>query len=275
MLEWMRTDPIAFFRFMLYRAPAVLIALTLHEISHGYTAWLCGDSTAHDAGRLSLNPFRHLSLLGTLMMFTVGMGWAKPVPVSPANYRHGKRDDFLVSAAGVAMNFILFSISTALSIWINEKAWYPQLFELGYPLTTKTDFLSFSGLNFAQILYGDTNILVREAGNGYFSAISMAEFLQTPWLLHLQRFLYQFSLCNLGMCIFNLLPFPPLDGFHVFNDILLGGRLRLNAQAFRVSMLALLILMNMTSFISRLISFVTHTVQSGILMFFLILFRLA
>ena len=106
MLDWMRTDPLGFFTFMLYRAPAVLIALTLHEISHGYVAYLCGDRTAKDMGRLSLNPFKHLSLIGTIMMFTVGMGWAKPVPVNPYNYRHGRRDDFFVSIAGVTMNFL-------------------------------------------------------------------------------------------------------------------------------------------------------------------------
>ena len=64
MLEWMRSDPLSFFRFMLYRAPAVLLALILHEIAHGYVAYRCGDPTARDAGRLSLNPLRHLSLIG-------------------------------------------------------------------------------------------------------------------------------------------------------------------------------------------------------------------
>ena len=54
MLEWMRSDPIGFFQFMLYRAPAVLLALILHEIAHGYVAYRCGDPTARDAGRLRL-----------------------------------------------------------------------------------------------------------------------------------------------------------------------------------------------------------------------------
>ena len=265
MLDWMRTDPLGFFTFMLYRAPAVLIALTLHEISHGYVASWCGDSTARDMGRLSLNPFRHLSLIGTLMMFTVGMGWAHPVPVNPNNFRHGRRDDFLVSIAGVSMNFLLFTLATLLTVIVNERLWMPKLFELSQPLATRTDFLSFSGSNFMQIMYSEPYILLRDAGNGYYNVLTAADWMQTPWLIHLQRFLYQFALCNLGMCIFNLLPFPPLDGFHVFNDILLRGKLHLSAQAFRVSMLALLVLMNVTDVFSRFISTVMHFIQSGML----------
>ncbi len=271
----MRSDPVAFFTFMLYRAPAVLIALTLHEISHGYTAWRCGDSTARDLGRLSLNPLKHLSLIGTLLMFTAGMGWARPVPVNPANYRNGRRDDFFVSIAGVTMNFFLFLLATVLTLLINERLWIPQLFQSGYPLTVRKDFLSFSGINFMQILYCDSHIMTQAAGNGYYNAISLADCLQTPWLLHLQRFLYQFSLCNLGMCLFNLLPFPPLDGFHVVNDILLRGRLRLSAQAFRISMLALLVLMNATSFFSNFLSSAICAVQGCTVQTLLRLFHLS
>ena len=275
MLEWMRSDPLGFFRFMLYRAPAVLIALTLHEISHGYIAYLCGDNTAKRMGRLSLNPFKHLSLIGTLMMFTVGMGWAKPVPVNPNNYRHGRRDDFLVSIAGVTMNFLLFTLATMLMIFVNERLWTPEVFSIGADLTTRTDFLSFSGVNFIQIMQNSKYIWAEAAGNGYYNVLDAAKYMQTPWLIHVQRFLYQFSFCNLGMCVFNLLPFPPLDGFHVFNDILLRGRLQLNAQTFRISMLAMLVLMNATDIFSNLISAVTHFIQSGEVHFFLALLGLS
>lgn len=274
MLEWMRTDPLGFFTFMLYRAPAVLIALTLHELSHGYVAYRCGDGTAKQMGRLSLNPLKHLSLIGTIMMFTVGMGWAKPVPVNPANYRHGRRDDFLVSVAGVTMNFLLFALATLLTVIVNERLWLPEVFSLSRPLTTRTDFLSFSGVNFTQIMQSSEYIWVEATGNGYYNVLDAAQYLQTPWLIHVQRFLYQFAFCNLGMCVFNLLPFPPLDGFHVFNDILLRGRLQLNAQTFRVSMLVLLVLMNATDLFSRLISAVTHFIQGGLLRFILSLFGL-
>ena len=275
MLDWMRTDPLGFFTFMLYRAPAVLIALTLHELSHGYVAYLCGDNTAKSMGRLSLNPFKHLSLIGTLMMFTVGMGWAKPVPVNPYNYRHGRRDDFLVSIAGVTMNFILFTLATLLMVLVNEALWKPEVFRMNASLATRTDFLSFSGVNFTQIMQNSKYIWLESAGNGYYNVLDAANYMQTPWLIHLQRFLYQFAFCNLGMCVFNLLPFPPLDGFHVFNDILLHGRLQLSGQAFRVSMLAMLVLMNVTDIFSNLISVVTRFIQGGEVRLFLSLFGLS
>ena len=275
MLDWMRTDPLGFFTFMLYRAPAVLIALTLHELSHGYVAYLCGDNTAKSMGRLSLNPFKHLSLIGTLMMFTVGMGWAKPVPVNPYNYRHGRRDDFLVSIAGVTMNFILFTLATLLMVLVNEALWKPEVFRMNASLATRTDFLSFSGVNFTQIMQSSKYIWLESAGNGYYNVLDAANYMQTPWLIHLQRFLYQFAFCNLGMCVFNLLPFPPLDGFHVFNDILLRGRLQLSGQAFRVSMLAMLVLMNVTDIFSNLISVVTRFIQGGEVRLFLSLFGLS
>ena len=275
MLDWMRTDPLGFFTFMLYRAPAVLIALTLHELSHGYVAYLCGDNTAKFMGRLSLNPFKHLSLIGTLMMFTVGMGWAKPVPVNPYNYRHGRRDDFLVSIAGVTMNFILFTLATLLMVLVNEALWKPEVFRMNASLATRTDFLSFSGVNFTQIMQNSKYIWLESAGNGYYNVLDAANYMQTPWLIHLQRFLYQFAFCNLGMCVFNLLPFPPLDGFHVFNDILLRGRLQLSGQAFRVSMLAMLVLMNVTDIFSNLISVVTRFIQGGEVRLFLSLFGLS
>lgn len=273
MLDWMRSDPRSFFVYMLYRAPAVLLALMLHEIAHGYVAYCCGDRTAKDMGRLSLNPFRHLSLIGTILMFTAGMGWAKPVPVNPNNYRHGRRDDLLVSLAGVTTNFVLFSVATFLCVVLCDVVWDPKLFEMGFELTTRWDFLSFDGMNFYNQLIADSNVLLSPAAqDGYYYVESAATFLKTPWLVHVQRFLCQFALCNLGMCLFNLLPFPPLDGFHVFNDILLRGRLQLNRKTFQACMLALLLLMSVTDVFSRLISSAVMAVQGGVLSVFLSLF---
>ena len=272
MLEWMRSDPIAFFRFMAYRAPAVLIALTLHELSHGYVAWRCGDPTAKNAGRLTLNPFKHLSLIGTLMMFTVGMGWAKPVPVNPNNYRNGRRDDLLVSIAGVTMNFILFLLATFLMIIVNGYVWQDKLFSIS-DFTSRYGLMCFEGENFWQILSSDQYLITEIRGGSYYG-VEVAEWLNTGWLIHVQRFLYQFALCNLGMCIFNLIPFPPLDGFHVVNDILLRGNLQLNAQTFRIAMIALLVLMNTTDVVSNIIGKVQYFVQGNILSGLLALFGL-
>ena len=90
---------------LLVRVPVVLFALTIHEFMHGWTAYRCGDDTAQQAGRLTLNPLAHLDLVGTIALMIAPIGWAKPVPVNPANFGRPRRDNILVSVAGVAANF--------------------------------------------------------------------------------------------------------------------------------------------------------------------------
>jgi Zn-dependent protease len=85
-------------------APVVFFSLTIHEFMHAWTAWKCGDDTALRAGRVTLNPLAHLDVIGTLCLFFAPIGWAKPVPVNPLNYNRPKRDEILVSGAGVAAN---------------------------------------------------------------------------------------------------------------------------------------------------------------------------
>ena len=92
---------------LLMRAPVVLFSLTIHEFMHAWTAWKCGDDTALRAGRVTLNPLHHLDPLGTICLFFAPIGWAKPVPVNPYNYESPKRDEILVSGAGVAANLAL------------------------------------------------------------------------------------------------------------------------------------------------------------------------
>ena len=87
---------------------AVLMAITFHETAHGYVAYRLGDPTAKNQGRLTLNPIAHLDLIGALMMFVFGFGWAKPVPVNPF-YFEGDRTKgmMLVSVAGPLTNLII------------------------------------------------------------------------------------------------------------------------------------------------------------------------
>lgn len=92
----------------------VLFAITLHEAAHGYVARYFGDMTAHAAGRISLNPLRHIDFIGTivvplvsLLLTNVMFGWAKPVPVNFANLRHPKRDMLWVAAAGPLSNLFM------------------------------------------------------------------------------------------------------------------------------------------------------------------------
>lgn len=86
---------------------ALLSALVLHEIAHGLVALWNGDMTAKYYGRLTLNPLKHFDWVGLILMFLVGFGWAKPVPVNPNNFKNRKVGAITVSIAGVATNLIL------------------------------------------------------------------------------------------------------------------------------------------------------------------------
>ena len=90
------------------RVAAVFLCLTVHETCHGLAALALGDPTAKSMHRLSLNPLHHIDWLGLALMFTVGFGWAKPVPIAAAtNFRHPRRDMALSAAAGPASNLLL------------------------------------------------------------------------------------------------------------------------------------------------------------------------
>ena len=91
--------------FLIPFIPVLLLALTLHEFGHAWTALRFGDRTAQRAGRVTLDPLKHLDPLGTLFMFVMHFGWAKPVPVNPANFNH-PRADLWVSLAGIIANLI-------------------------------------------------------------------------------------------------------------------------------------------------------------------------
>jgi Zn-dependent protease len=96
---------------MFLLAPPILVALTFHEYAHGYVALRFGDPTAKMAGRLTLNPLSHLDPIGTIMLFVVHFGWAKPVPVDPRYFRNPKQDMLWVALAGPGANMVLAFIS--------------------------------------------------------------------------------------------------------------------------------------------------------------------
>ena len=86
---------------------AFVVAITIHEAAHAFTAYRLGDPTAKLAGRLTLNPASHLDPIGTLALLIVGFGWGRPTPFDPFNLKNIKRDSALISVAGAASNFAL------------------------------------------------------------------------------------------------------------------------------------------------------------------------
>lgn len=102
---------------------ALVLILTLHEASHAWVASRLGDPTAERAGRLSLNPLRHLDLVGTLMLFFAGIGWGKPVPVNPRNFEKPFRDEALTALAGPAVNLILAFLVAIPYSYLSHGLW--------------------------------------------------------------------------------------------------------------------------------------------------------
>ena len=92
---------------LLLSLPVILLALTVHEVSHGWVAMKLGDPTARNFGRLTLNPLKHLDPIGTVCMVLFGFGWARPVPINVRYFKKPRRDMALTALAGPASNFIM------------------------------------------------------------------------------------------------------------------------------------------------------------------------
>lgn len=121
-----------------------LLAVTLHEVAHGYAAERCGDPTARLLGRLTLNPLRHLDPIGTLALLLLGFGWARAVPVNPGNLRRTRQDMVLVALAGPGANLAL-AIFCALCLRWGVALTDPgpsgaQALQVGEPLTLMAAF---------------------------------------------------------------------------------------------------------------------------------------
>lgn len=116
LLKLLFTDPIQFVLAILVLFVPLLISITVHEWAHGFIAYKFGDPTPKYQGRLSLNPFTHLDPVGTLMLFIIGIGWAKPVEINPQNISEEfkKIKLMMVAFAGPLSNFILGTFFTFL-----------------------------------------------------------------------------------------------------------------------------------------------------------------
>ncbi len=147
---------------------AVLLGLTVHEFAHSFVALRLGDDTPKLLGRVSLNPLKHVDLIGFILLVTAGFGWAKPVVINRENLKHPVRDDILISLAGPASN-LLFALLVAL-LMRGVFAWVPFTSQQAMDGTFRV-FLTIMGI-------------------------------------------------NVGLAIFNLIPIPPLDGSHVFTNLL-------------------------------------------------------
>lgn len=124
-------DPNPDFIRVLLILPGALAGLTFHEAAHAWAAWRLGDPTARQLGRLTLNPLKHLDLMGTILIFLVHFGWAKPVPVNPGYFKAPKRDMLLVALAGPATNLVLAAV---FGMMLRAAGGVPEMGLAGSPL---------------------------------------------------------------------------------------------------------------------------------------------
>ena len=129
---------------MIAALPAIIIAMAMHEYAHAKVADILGDDTPRRTGRLTMNPFAHIDLLGMLMLFLLHFGWAKPVMINPANFKNKKRDDTLVSLAGPAANLIIAFISAFVLFFINNHG-----IDVSSGLYTVISLMVIININFA------------------------------------------------------------------------------------------------------------------------------
>ena len=253
-IQALLSDPIQYLRDVLLTLPAILPALVLHECAHGWVAYKLGDPTAKMMGRLSLDPRKHLDPIGTLSMIFIGLGWAKPVPVNPRYFKHYRRDDFLVSIAGITANLIMFLAGCLfmLLMIIAALKMIPENMMLG----ASRYYVELSGgtylVNFADVAAYPT---------------AMAEYLIIPYMGRIWGSVYEvlvnFVFINLSLAVFNLIPIPPLDGYHVLNDLILKRPLFVSQQAARMGQLAMLALL-WSGYLGRGLNFVASWVLGGV-----------
>ena len=108
------SSPGDWFMGVLLTLPGIIIGLAFHEFAHAYSAYKLGDDTPRLQGRVTLNPIKHMDPIGLLCIIFIGFGWGKPVMVNPMNFRSRKRDEIIVSLAGVTTNFILAIVFTVI-----------------------------------------------------------------------------------------------------------------------------------------------------------------
>jgi Zn-dependent protease len=180
---------------IVFEIVVLILAFSVHECAHAWTAWRLGDPTARMLGRVTLNPIKHLDPLGSIIFPLISLvyggfliGWAKPTPVTGRNFKNYRRDDILVTLAGPASN--LLSATIALILLIVLKHILPS---------------------------GDASIATAMAIATHIPGVATEGL---PALFPIALFLYLVIFINLLLFVFNLIPLPPLDGSHILRHFL-------------------------------------------------------
>ncbi len=208
---------------VLLSIPVILLALTIHECSHGLAAKLMGDPTAYNLGRLTLNPAKHLDPMGTLMMMLFGFGWAKPVPVNSRYFKKPKVGMIITSVAGPLSNLIA-----------------------GYIFY----LVSFLIYRFYLVPTGAAYILMFDVNGGTLDYLMI-----TLYLLF-----YIGYAMNIGLALFNLLPIPPLDGSRILFSVL-PARMYFGMMKYERYISLVLMILLFTGILSRPLGIVMNGIE--------------
>ena len=191
-----------------------LFAISVHESAHAWVAWRRGDPTAYMLGRVTLNPIKHIDPIGTILLPIIAaftslplIGWARPTPVNPRNFKKLIFDDILTTVAGPVSN-ILVALGTMICFFL-----------IAHLLPEGRDII---------------RVAVR-AHFGQANAFSVSSILMPICV-----FLYWTLFLNLLLAVFNLIPIPPLDGSHVIRHFLPSSLLRAYDM---IGMLSIVVLM--------------------------------
>jgi Zn-dependent protease len=176
----------------------LFFSVVVHELSHGLAANFCGDPTAREAGRLTFNPFKHVSLLGSIlvplglyfMKAAAVFGWARPVPFNPLKLRQYPRDQVMLAVAGPLSNFA--SAYLCLNLYMIIGFVFNRVFPQS-PVSLQMDL--FTPLMFKNVPFEAVWFVV-------FEVLSFG------------------IVINVGLGVFNLIPFPPLDGSWILKALL-------------------------------------------------------
>ena len=261
-IQQLFSDPKGVLLVLLLALPVRLLAIAAHESAHGWVADRCGDPTARMLGRVTLNPLKHLDPIGILCMVVFGIGWARPVPVNPRNFRNYRRDDLLVSIAGITMNLILFVIGCILMYAF--LAVTLAVIPVEASLRTATEFCRTTVDGVPVLVSGQYYYHLTDLMN---YGVNLSELLVVPTFGQTVGYIYDmlgyFVMTNLVLAVFNLIPMPPLDGYHVLNDLILKGRLFASQKVQSASMLILYLAL-FSGKLSQLLGYVYDGVLTGV-----------
>jgi len=203
---------------ILFKLIVFLFAISIHESAHAWMASRRGDPTARMLGRVTLNPIKHIDPVGTVLLPLIALvthlpviGWAKPTPVDPRNFKNPVLDDILTSVVGPISNFVVATGAVLALIFVSLTSHLGAAIVHAIPLV-------------------------------YPSHLDLLASQTDSFLMPVSLLFYELMVINIILGVFNLIPVPPLDGSHVLRHFLPANALRIYDTVGMFALMALVFL---------------------------------